>query len=538
MRTCLLFWGCCGVAFAGSVEGTVTNAATGEAVKRATVTLMSRSRAARYIVSADDAGRFTFPDVEAAPDWVAEARAQGFALPKETRQALKERPPIAVAEREPVKGVTVKLAPLGAIEGRVVDGDAEAVRGVTVQALQYQYRGSGRRLDIRASAVTDARGRYRLYFLEPGRYVLRAYLHETPPGPAEPSPHVHNFVPEDGFPPSYYPGTPEAEGASAVEVKAGAELSGYDFRMERTAAYHVRGTLAGADDPRTRVVVAPCSTRAMDFGFTFSADMLRDGRFDARGITPGRYCVAVHRLSGGRLATANAQVTVTDHDVNGMALEAPLTPTIQGAVQMDPSGAERPHPITVQVSDLDTPGLGLGYAMVQGDGTFLMRFVPSGPASLSVNGHLEESYLKSFRFAGEASRGAFEVPRTGGNLTLVMGTDGGQVHGKVQDQDGNPGDHMLVTIAPAGTLAQRMDLIRTVSTSDDGSFEVKGLAPGDYQAFAWEGLDDYATRSPEFLKLFADRASAVTVMAGAPSSVQVKSVRAQEMEEAIWKGQQ
>jgi hypothetical protein len=56
--------------------------------------------------------------------------------------------------------------------------------------------------------------------------------------------------------------------------------------------------------------------------------------------------------------------------------------------------------------------------------------------------------------------------------------------------------------------------------------------------FAWEWLDDFATRSPEFLKIFGDKASAVTVTAGASASVQVKSVRAEAMEEATWKGQQ
>jgi hypothetical protein len=536
MRVLVCVWVLCGMALAGSVEGTVTNAATGEGVKRATVTLMSQSKRARYIASADDAGRFAFPEVEAATDWIVEARARGFALPKETRQSLKDRPPIAVTEREHVKGVTVKMQPLGAIEGRVVDGDAEAVRGVTVQALQYQYRGTGRRLDIRASAVTDARGRYRLYFLEPGRYMIRAYLHETPPGSVEPSAHVHNLVPEDGYPAAYYPGVPEAEGASAVEVKAGAELNGYDFRMERTAAYHVRGTVAGAVGT-TRVMLAPCSTRAMDYNFIFRADMLREGKFEARGVTPGRYCVAVDR-PGGRLLTANAQVNVTDRDVSGIALEAPVMVSLQGAVQMDPSGADRPKPMNVQLSELETPGLGLAYAQVGNDGTFALRNVPAGPAALNVNGRLEESYLKSFRFGERTLAGAFEIPRTGGNLTLVMGNDGGQVRGKVQDQDGNPGDHMLVTIAPAEALAGRTDLIRTVSTSDDGSFQVKGMAPGEYTVFAWEGLDEYAARSPEFLKMFASKASAVTVMAGAPASVQVKAVRAEQMEEATWKGQQ
>jgi len=97
---------------------------------------------------------------------------------------------------------------------------------------------------------------------------------------------------------------------------------------------------------------------------------------------------------------------------------------------------------------------------------------------------------------------------------------------------------LLVTVAPVGALAARTDLIRTASTADDGSFEVKGVAPGEYAVFAWEGLDDYAVRSPEFLKLFASKAAAVTVPAGAPATVQVKSVRAEEMEEATWKGQQ
>jgi hypothetical protein len=536
MRSCLLLLASWSVAFAGSVEGTVTNATTGEAIKRATVTLMSDAKQVRYIVSADEQGRFQFPNVEAATDYRLEARAPGFMMPPETRQQMKERPPIAVAVQEQVKGVGVKLVALCAITGRVVDSDGDPVRGVSVQALQYQYRGSGRRLDIRASAVTDANGRYRLYYLEPGRYLLRAYLHETPPGPVEPSPHVHNFVPEDGLPPAYYPGTQEAAGASVVQLKPAAELEGYDFHLARTPAYHVRGTVTGAD-AKTRVMVTPCATVGIEQGTGFTADMLRDGAFDARGVTPGHYCLAVPG-GGYKWITAGAQVTVTDRDVKGIALDAPLRVALNGQVEMDPAQSEIPKPLNVRLSDIDLPGGGYGYAQVKDDGTFAMRDVPAGPAAVTLAGKLENAYLKSFRFGDRPAAGRFEVPRTAAKLTLTLGTDAGLVSGKVQDQEGNPGDHMAITLAPRGDLAARTDLIRTAETADDGTFQIKGVAPGEYLVFAWERSDENASRSPEFLKLFESKAGVVTVAASAGSSVQVKSVRAEEMEEATWKEQQ
>jgi hypothetical protein len=518
------------------VEGTVTNATTGEAIKRATVTLMSNAKRARYIASADDSGRFLFPEVEEAPDYRVEARARGFMMPPETRQQLKERPPIAVAVREPVKGVTVKMLALGAITGRVVDSDGDPARGVAVRALQYQYRGSGRRLDIRASAVTDANGRYRLYSLEPGRYILQAYLHETPVGPAEPSPHVHNFVPEDGLPPAYYPGVPEAAGASIVQVKPAAELEGYDFHLTRSAAYHVRGTVSGGD-AKTRVGVTPCATAGIEQGTGFVADMLRDGAFDARGVTPGHYCLAVER-GGYKWITAGAQVIVTDRDMKGISLDAPVRVALNGQVQMDPEQAEIPKHMSVSFSDIDLPGGGYGYARMKDDGSFVVREVPAGPLALQVGGKPDTTYLKTFQFGERPSTGRFEVPRAGGKLTLTLGTDAGRVSGKVQDQDGNPGDHMLVTLAPRGSLGARTDLIQTAATADDGTFQITGAAPGEYLVFAWESSDEYASRSPEFLKLFESKAGAVTVTATATASVQVKSVRADEMEEATWKGQQ
>ena len=534
MRSCLLLLFAL-TARAGSVEGTVTNSVTGEPIKRATVTLVSASLRSRYIAGADDQGNFQFPEVEPASDYVVEAGARGFIMPPQTRQVLKGTHPVAVTKQESVKGLTVKLVPLGAINGKVTDADGEPIRGVSIQALQYRYRASGRRLDITASAQTDAHGQYRLYFLQPGRYLVRAYIHQTPPGPAEPSPHIHNFIPPEGFLPAYYPGSPEAAEGAVVELKAGADLNGYDLRLARASAFHIRGRVEGAEHG-ARVAVAPCSTPTLDFGSAVFTDIQPNGAFDVRGVTPGLYCLAVSR-NGGRLATADAQVAVKDADV-AVALAAPPRVSVQGAIQMDPGQADRPQKLTVMLADLDTPGLLVGIGQVKDDGTFSMPNVPAGPASLNVTGQPPADYLKSFRFAERNAPGRFEVPHTGGTLTLVIGTDAGQLTGKVQDQDGNPGDHMLVTLQPKGDLAGRTDLIQTAATADDGSFQMTGVAPGDYNVFAWETLDENAARAPDFLKLFQSKSATVSVAGSASASVQVKAVPARDMEEATWKPQQ
>lgn len=522
-------------AWAGSVEGVVTNSVTREPVKRAIVTLASPSLRTRYISGTDDQGQFQFPEVQPASDYKLEASARGYSMPAETRQELKERPPLAVTKQEAVKGIGVKLVPLGAINGHIIDADGEPVRGVSVQVLQYQFRASGRRLDIKASAATDATGQYRLYFLEPGRYLVRAYRHDTPPGPAEPSPHVHNFVPEEGFVTAYYPGSPEAVQGAIVEVKPGADLTGYDLRLARMAAYHVRGHVDGAESG-TKVALAPCSTPSLDFASVLWADIRPNGTFDARGITPGHYCLAVSR-SGGRLATADAQLTVKDADV-AVNLTAPARVTVQGAIQMDPAETDRPQKLAVMLAELDTPGLLVGVGQVRDDGTFTMPNVPVGPASLSLGGKPPADYVKSFHFVERTIPGRFEVPHSGGNLILVLGTDAGQVSGKVQDQDGNAGDHMLVTLAPKGALAARTDLIQTVATADDGSFQLPGVAPGDYNVFAWESTNTDAARAPEFFKMFQSSAVSVSVTGSNAAPVQVKAVSAQQMEDAIWKAQQ
>ena len=90
----------------------------------------------------------------------------------------------------------------------------------------------------------------------------------------------------------------------------------------------------------------------------------------------------------------------------------------------------------------------------------------------------------------------------------------------------------MVTLAPAGPLAARMDLVETVDTASDGSFKIESVAPGDYKVFAWELAEQDLAEYPDFRKLLESKAASVTVRAGESQSVPLTVITAAEVEQA------
>ena len=70
--------------------------------------------------------------------------------------------------------VQLKLAPLGVIEGTLLDQYSEPVSGVRMLAIQVRIQDGYRSLTNARSALTDDRGRYRLAELMPGKYYIKA----------------------------------------------------------------------------------------------------------------------------------------------------------------------------------------------------------------------------------------------------------------------------------------------------------------------------------------------------------------------------
>ena len=220
----------------GTVSGKAVNSVTGQPVKRAVVTLRSADGQNAFASGSDPAGKFLFDSVPPAT-YTVTAQAEGYSV---TGIVTK---PFTVAAGQTVEDVEVRVPPLAAISGKVLDEDGQPMAGVTVSAPRYTYTNFGKTMMMGAIAQTDDRGEYRLFDVQPGRYALSAMAHNITQ--IEHGANVHSTVPEEAYPSMYYPGVSDLSEAPPHELQPGEEWIA-NFKLRRLPAFHLRGRVTGA----------------------------------------------------------------------------------------------------------------------------------------------------------------------------------------------------------------------------------------------------------------------------------------------------
>ena len=87
-------------------------------------------------------------------------------------------------------------------------------------------------------------------------------------------------------------------------------------------------------------------------------------------------------------------------------------------------------------------------------------------------------------------------------------------------QQAIPSAAVVLFAEPTGARITRTDMFRTASTDRAGSFQVKGLPPGDYRVYAWEGLDKDTWLDPDFVQN-ESRGRSIHIEEGKTSNVDV-----------------
>jgi len=525
----------------GIVSGKVVNSVTGQAVKKAVVTLRGGSGQNSYVTGSDQSGKFQVDNVQ--PDkYLATADAEGYSGTLRSGQKL-----IPVAAQQEVSDVEVRMAPLVTISGKVLDESGQPLEGASVTALHYDYSGGSKTLQSIGNAQANDRGEYRMFDLQPGRYYLMAvaFRRNIPQasigiagisGRVAQESRVHSTVPEEGYAAVYYPGVTDVSQTSPQELKPGAEWTGADFKLRQLPTYHIRGRVTGAaarGGGRNMVRVQPCEADDASGFFGGMPNSLQvaqqaDARFDVSGAVPGNYCVSVMQ-PGARLTAVKQMVTVKAGDVEDVELPVPASFTVSGTLVID---GTPPNPMPQLFVGLRTTAdRGVSQVAIKSDGAFQIDgmypgaysvFLPQGPL-----------YAKSILYGSQdAANGVISSLQAGIALTITMGTDPGEVDGTVQAGAVEAGMPINMVAVPEGAYAARQDMERFASSPAGANFSMPNMPPGEYKIYAVES-DDYSDlRNRDLLKLLEGKAAPVTVHATEHVQVSVTAISIGEVEQA------
>ena len=529
-----------GAPLRSTVEGQVVKAATGEPLPEARVRLRRADGQAQSLTMVTDfGGRFAFTDIEPG-EYLLFVQREGHVQQRYGQRGPSHRgSTLSLAPGQRVRDIVFRLVPSAVIGGQVYDEDDEPVPGMSVQALRYLYVGGERQLIPSGRDETNNLGEYRIHGLAPGQYYVSATVEARPQES------------EDGFAPTFYPGTTNPSHATPIRVLAGDEFSHIDFTLLATPTVRVRGQVINSVGNRpgseTQVFLLP---QALAFRTYALRQRVRvqdqKGRFEIRGAAPGSYNLFAVYLDEDRQYLTRIPVEVWHTDIEDITLMIRPGVDLAGRIHVkgngslpgqqgqtaagDTRGQLEMTELAVYLSPLENvPRFGKPEsAMVKATGTFKIENVAHERYRVNVLGLPQDYYLKEARVGG---RNVLQegLDLSGGSpwgkLELVVSSAGARLDGIVLTEELQGFAGASVHLMPEGGPRRDPRLSKTTTTDQYGRFSLRGIAPGDYMLLAWEELEPGAQQDPEFLRRYENRGNAVRVQEGERRSIQLEVLK-------------
>jgi hypothetical protein len=311
--------------------------------------------------------------------------------------------------------VTLTMMKGGVITGMVKNAAGDPVVGVIVSALRVrdaEGKPSTRGVAFPRDKMTDDRGIYRIYGIEPGAYLIFAggrsnfYIGGM------------NKYAEDVK--TYHPSSTR-ETAAEVMVQNGQEVSAIDITYRGEKGRIVSGTVSGANSELSNASINVSLAHAASGLLETSAGLpVREGKtgFAVYGVPDGEYFIRAELFAGAneknRLSSQVRRVTVKGNDVSGVELALAPLASISGLVVLeqapvaDPRAkCEKQRVATLEETLItfrkDTKGespeqkwLSAGSVLAPNEkGEFSIYRLFAGSYRMSVNLSSETWYLKS-----------------------------------------------------------------------------------------------------------------------------------------------
>lgn len=531
----------------GSVAGVVTRASDQTPLRRVRVMLypfelrgpnvFDGGSSDLYSVETDATGRFTMPKVRPGKYWLSLARPGHIWLDDRTRGQSRGRMPLVLEPGQKQEALRFAMSAGGVIAGTIFDAEGEPARFATVNALRLTRSGGKRRfVKVRTVEANDI-GEYRLYDLRPGLYFvsaqganpLRALMtDQTEENMLMLAAMFEPKVAESGqvetvprVVPTYFPGTPDAALAAAVNLVEG-EQARADFTVLSVAPGRISGRVANLGPNQwPQVMIQKKGSRGRgEEAFFLEGEMPprarveNDGRFTINGVPPGEYRLNAFAMDAEprqpsadsrvyrdpKIYIGRLEVTVASGaDLQGVEIPLREQTVLRGRVTVEGMAPRKPRegfPVSLEVVSDGEDGWRLP-VNIESDGALTVHVTPEAVGTLRFQMHTQRRaepearyYLKSARAGGiDVLENGLPLDAAGSGVEIIVGNKPGSLEvlvvGHEKEGKKQPAGGVTAVIFPADRLQHRHRYAKTI-TDQYGKAQFKGLAPGEYYVVAWE----------------------------------------------------
>jgi protocatechuate 3,4-dioxygenase beta subunit len=401
---------------------------------------------------------------------------------------------INLAEGETIEKIDFALVRGGVITGRVTDADGRPVIGEQVRlapAGQSDAR-TGSLFNNPFMYLTDDRGIYRIYGLQPGRYLVS--IGEDSKGGM-----VRMGAARAGvYTRTFHPNVTDETKATVIELMEGTEATGVDITLgRRTETYAVAGRVVDAETgkPINGISMGYGSLREGDKqmgGFGIGTRTDEDGRFHFEGLVPGRYAVFTVSREQSDSYSLPAPFEISDADVTNLTVKVRRGVTLSGvaviegtndrAILAKVAGLRINH--WPESESLVAPTFGEG-TRINADSSFVITGLSPGKVRLMLSEWPPQkgfTLVRVEREGVEQRAGMIEIPSSGqvAGVRLVFEYGTGVIRGQVRVENGALPENAYLFVS-ARRPSQTEPTLPGAQVDARGRFLMEGLPSGEYE---------------------------------------------------------
>jgi hypothetical protein len=494
-----------------SLKGTVVDSATGEPIHKALV--QAGGAISRAMLTGPD-GKFDFEGMRPGPV-VVNIRKPGYFNEYELSEA--NHRPDSFDLQPSTPPIVLKLIPEGVIYGRITQENGEPLENISVN-LTHMHNINGHLVkEPQGNAVTDEDGAFRLAELTPGTYFISVssnqnglFMNIGPPA----------SVIKQGLPLTFYPGVPDLDSAGPIIVQPGTRFDA-SFSPPARPLYQLAGTISGFSRGG-QVEILFVSATGEQFPLQVQFDP-QTGIFQAPSVPAGQYIiVAICQCDNGKTFVGTTPVNLNSNLVGlHVSIEQLLSIDVDYSFELSNRAQESSrHPANIQLVSTNLPMTETENSSNNrhgGDaipdvfpGTYQAIVRPEGPWYVA-----SATYGSSDLFRDPIVIAPGTAPE---RIQVTLRDDGATLNGTVMNGD-QPVAGAVLLISDSSPTQPRV-----IETNARGNFQASMLAPGTYNAIAFDRLEDLEYANPQALLPFATREKELTLAANGAATIQLELV--------------